>query len=47
MKENYSERFTVHFAQGYIRLQRDLLSVPEVADMYAEEGATGLGLAAT
>ena len=30
--------------QGYIRLQRDLLSVPEVADMYAEEGATGLGL---
>ena len=44
MKENYSERFTAHFAQGYIRLQRDLLSVPEVADMYAEEGATGLGL---
>ncbi|MBO7046127.1 MAG: DUF4373 domain-containing protein, partial [Prevotella sp.] len=30
--------------QGYIRLQRDLLSVPEVANMYAEEGATGLGL---
>ena len=30
--------------QGYIRLQRDLLSVPEVADMYAEEGAAGLGL---
>ena len=30
--------------QGYIRLQRVLLSVPEVADMYAEEGATGLGL---
>jgi hypothetical protein len=44
MKENYSERFTAHFAQGYIRLQRDLLSVPEVADMYAKEGATGLGL---
>ena len=30
--------------QGFLKLQRDLLSQPAVADMYAEEGATGLGL---
>ena len=29
---------------GYIRLQRNLLSIPEVADMYAKEGAAGLGI---
>ena len=30
--------------RGFIRLQRNLLSLPKVADMYAVEGATGLGL---
>ena len=30
--------------QGFLKLQRDLLSQPQIADMYAEEGATGLGL---
>ena len=29
---------------GFLRLQRNLLSQPDVANMYAEEGATGLGL---
>ena len=29
---------------GFLKLQRDLLSQPQIADMYAEEGATGLGL---
>jgi hypothetical protein len=29
---------------GFIKLQRDLLSQPAIADMYSEEGATGLGL---
>lgn len=29
---------------GFLQLQRDLLSQPQIADMYAEEGATGLGL---
>ena len=30
--------------RGFIKLQRNLLSLPKVADMYAVEGATGLGL---
>ena len=29
---------------GFLQLQRDLLSQPQIAGMYAEEGATGLGL---
>ena len=29
---------------GYLKLQRNLLSQPDIIDMYAAEGATGLGL---
>ena len=29
---------------GFLKLQRNLLSMPGIADMYSVEGATGLGL---
>ena len=31
-------------SNGFLKLSRNMLTQPEVADMYAEEGATGLGL---